>query len=187
MLKYLKNNGFPVDLEFKTEPYEDEETSFHGWKSKIFVDGIYYKDFIHSEYRGNSSWANGFFAAYEWEATGKYKWRGKDRPFKTKDGELNIEVGDWIVDVKDKVRKVKYDDDPDMPWKAIKRHATEAEVENKDKINNLVDKLKKAKELNKSAWETYGSELCAGDMIGEEQCIEEQIEELRRNVSETKI
>jgi len=186
MLRYLKNNGFPVDLEFKTEPYEDKEENFHGFKSEVFVDGNHFTDIIHSNYRDRVHYANGFLGSYEWETTGKYKWRGKKKPLR-ENGDLDVEVGDWIVDVKDKVRKVKYDDDPEMPWKAIKRHATEAEVENVEKINILVDKLSKAKELNKSAWDTYGSELCAGEMIGEERKIEEEIEILRRNVPKTQV
>lgn len=186
MLRYLKENGFPTDLEFKTDSYEDPKEDFHGWKSQIFVDGKYYRDFIHSEYRDRVKWANGFFAAYEWEATAQYKWRGKEITHR-ENGDLDVEKGDWIVDVNGKVRKVEWDDDPDMPWDAIKRHATEAEVENQDKINDLVDKLEKTKESNRSSWDTYGSELCAGGMIGEENYIEEQIEELRRNVSKTEV
>jgi hypothetical protein len=186
MLRYLKNNGFPVDLEFQTDPYHSDDDDFHGWKSKIFVNGNYYKDLIHTEYRGRVSWATGFFDAYEWEATGKYKWRGKENTHR-ENGDLNVEVGDWIIDIDGYVRRVDMDSDPDMPYEIIKRHASEKEVENNDKINDLVAKLEKTKESNRSAWDTYGSELCAGGMIGEENYIEEQIEELRRNVSNTEI
>lgn len=129
MLRYLKINGFTVDLEFKTEPYEDKEENFHGFKSEVFVDGNHFTDIIHSNYRDRVHYANGFLAAYEWESTGKYKWRGKKEPLR-EDGKLDIEVGDWIVDTNNKIRKVKHDDDPEMPYETIQRHATEDEVEN---------------------------------------------------------
>jgi len=186
MLRYLKENGYPVDLEFKTEPYEDKEEDFHGYKSIVSIDGICFDSIIHSDYRSRVFYANGFFASCNWESTGKYKWRGKEITHR-ENGDLDVEKGDWIVDVNGKVRKVEWDDDPEMPWDAIKRHATEVEVENQDKINDLVDKLEKTRESNRSAWDTYGSELCAGGMIGEENYIEEQIEGLRRNVSNTEI
>lgn len=185
MLKYLKNNGFPVDLDFETLPHEDPENDFHGWKSKIFVDGKYYKDFIHSEYRDRDKWANGFFAAYEWEATAKYKWRCKEDPLR-ESGDLDVQVGDWIVDKEGYVRRVDKDSDPDMPYESIQRHATEKEVENNKLINNLLDELSDLIESNKFSWDIYGSELCAGDMIGKEKALECKINELR-NVSKAQI
>ncbi len=51
MLKYLKENGYPLDLTFKTEPHEDEAEDFHGYSSDIFVDGVHYDTLIHSDYR----------------------------------------------------------------------------------------------------------------------------------------
>ena len=71
------------------------------------------------------------------------------------------------------------DSQPDLPYEDIVRHASEGEVEHRDKIHELQKTLEKLKDDNQSAWETYGSELCAGDMIGQEKSIEEQIEELR--------
>ena len=183
MLKFLKNNGYPVDLFFETEEHHDEENDFHGWKSKIFVDGAHYRDFIHPEYRDRVKWANGFFAAYEWEATGKYKWRGKEKTHR-ENGDLDIEVGDWIVDKDGYVRRVDMDSDPDMPYEDIKHHASETQVENKDKINDLLNYLSDMKEDHEFAWNTYGSELCAGEMSAKERGVEKQIEELR-NVSQT--
>jgi hypothetical protein len=178
MLRYLKNNGFPVDLEFQTDPYHSDDDDFHGFKSEIFVDGNHFTDLIHSNYRDRVHYANGFLAAYEWEGKGKYKWRGKEIPYR-KDGNLDIEVGDWIVDIPGKVRKVQNDNDPDMPYKSIIRFASEIEVENSDKINELIDLLNEIKRYNESAWDTYGSELCAGEMIGEERTIKKKIDELR--------
>ena len=185
MLRFLKENGYPVDLEFKTKPYEDKKEDFHGYQSDIFVDGHHFDTLIHADYRSRVHYANGFFASYNWESEGKYKWRGKENSHR-ENGDLNVEVGDWIVDILGKVKKVQYDDDPEMPWKAIKRHASEAEVENHKQINELVDLLNKKRGENKSLWESYGSELCAGEMIGEENHIEEQIEGLR-HVSKTKV
>jgi hypothetical protein len=186
MLRYLRNNGYPVDLEFKTEPYEDKEENFHGFKSEVFVDGVHFTDIIHSKFRSRVQYANGFLGAYEWEATGKYKWRGKKDPY-NEQGELEVEVGDWIIDKEGYVRKVKMDSDLDMPYEDIKRHATKEEVENKKEINDLLDELSDLRESNKFSWDTYGSELCAGDMIGQEKSIENKIEKLRINVSKTKV
>ena len=45
-------------------------------------------------------------------------------------------------------------------------------------IKELEKELEELKESNKSAWDTYGSELCAGDMIGREKALEKEI--LRR-------
>lgn len=45
-------------------------------------------------------------------------------------------------------------------------------------LEELKQELKELKESNKSAWDTYGSELCAGGMIAEEKKLEEKIKEL---------
>ncbi len=180
MLRFLKENGFPVDLEFDTSPYHDDKEEFHGWKSKVYVNGDLYTEFCHSDYRDRVHWANGFLAAYEWEKNGKYKWRGKKDPFR-EDGKLDIEVGDWIVDMAGKVRRVDKDSQEDLPYEDIVRHAREVEVENADLINKLLDTLQKTRESNRSAWDTYGSELCAGAMIKEEETIEKKIEKLRND------
>lgn len=186
MLQYLKNNGFPVDLFFETNPYHREEDDYHGWLSKIFIDGFHYKNFIHTDYRDRVKWADGFFAAYEWEATGKYKWRGREESLLDEKGISNLSVGDWIVDKDGYVRTIPRDDDEALPFEAIKRFATEKEFENKEEINNILDELSDLKESNRSSWDTYGSELCAGDMIGQEKHLENKINELR-NVSKTKV
>lgn len=183
MLKFLKENGYPVNLEFDTKPYEDMEENFHGYQSDIFIDGHHFDILIHSDFWARVHYADGFFASYRWESDGKYKWRGKKEPL-IENGDLNIEVEDWIMDKDGYFRKVKRDSDPDMPYKNIDRHATEKEVKNKKDIKNLLDKLKNLKESNKSSWNTYGSELCAGDMIRKENDIENQIKKLR-NVSKT--
>lgn len=46
-------------------------------------------------------------------------------------------------------------------------------------IEELEKELEKLKESNKSAWDTYGSELCAGDMIGQEKALEKEIQRRR--------
>lgn len=180
MLRYLKENGFPVQLEFDTFPFEDEGNEFHGWKSKVYIEGNLFTEFCHNDARSRVHWANGFFAAYEWEKSGKYKWRGKKDPLRP-DGKLYIEVGDWIVDKNGRVRRVDRDSQEDLPYENIVRHAREIEVENADTINKLLDTLKKTRESNRSCWDTYGSELCAGDMFREEEIIEKRIEKLRND------
>lgn len=46
-------------------------------------------------------------------------------------------------------------------------------------IEELEKELEIIKESNKSAWDTYGSELCAGDMIGRENALEREIQRRR--------
>ncbi len=46
-------------------------------------------------------------------------------------------------------------------------------------LSELEKDLEDLKRMNKSAWETYGSELCAGDMIRQENKLEEQIKTLK--------
>lgn len=180
MLRFLKENGYPVDLEFKTGPYEEEEEDFHGYKTDIFVDGILYDHLIHSDFRARVHYANGFFAAYRWESTGQYKWRGKEKA-RRKDGILDVQVGDWIVTTDHKIKRVDMDSQPDLPYKKIKRFASEAEAEHHEKVNELIDTLEKMRENHSSDWDTYGSELCAGDMIGKERAIQEQIDKLSKD------
>lgn len=42
-------------------------------------------------------------------------------------------------------------------------------------IEELEKELEELKESNKASWDTYGSELCAGDMIGRERALEKEI------------
>jgi hypothetical protein len=42
-------------------------------------------------------------------------------------------------------------------------------------IEELEQELEELRESNKASWDTYGSELCAGDMIGKEQALEKEI------------
>lgn len=52
-------------------------------------------------------------------------------------------------------------------------------MKNEKTIEQLEDELKKLKESNRSMWDTYGSELCAGDMIREEEELEKKILKLK--------
>jgi len=50
----------------------------------------------------------------------------------------------------------------------------------KDKtIEELEKELEELKASNKASWDMYGSELCAGDMIGKETAIQKEIEKLK--------
>ncbi len=46
---------------------------------------------------------------------------------------------------------------------------------NKKTIEQLEKELVDLKAYHKSAWDTYGSELCAGDMIRQEEELEKEI------------
>ena len=46
-------------------------------------------------------------------------------------------------------------------------------------IKILEKSLEKMRESNRSSWDTYGSELCAGEMIREERELEEKISKLK--------
>ncbi len=49
-------------------------------------------------------------------------------------------------------------------------------------IEKLEKELEELKESNRSAWETYGSELCAGGMIQEEKNLQEKIDLLKHEL-----
>jgi len=46
-------------------------------------------------------------------------------------------------------------------------------------IEELEKELSNLKDHHKSAWDTYGSELCAGDMIAQEEKLEKEIKKLK--------
>lgn len=46
-------------------------------------------------------------------------------------------------------------------------------------LKELEKELEDLRESNRGAWEMYGSELCAGDMIGQEKYLEDQIKKLK--------
>jgi len=49
-----------------------------------------------------------------------------------------------------------------------------------EKLEQSLDDLRKS---NRSAWNTYGSELCAGGMIAEEKVLEDEIANLKKELS----
>lgn len=52
-------------------------------------------------------------------------------------------------------------------------------MKNKKTIEELEKELKELKESHRSMWDTYGSELCAGDMIQQEEKLEKEILKLK--------
>ena len=53
----------------------------------------------------------------------------------------------------------------------------------KKTIEQLEKELADLKEYHKSAWNTYGSEICAGDMIRQEEELEKEIDERKQKTS----
>ena len=52
-------------------------------------------------------------------------------------------------------------------------------MKNKKTIEQLEKELEDLKTSHRSQWDTYGSELCAGDMIRQEEELEKQIRKLK--------
>lgn len=53
-------------------------------------------------------------------------------------------------------------------------------VDNKEKtIEELENELSELKKLQESLWNTYGSELCAGEMLRKEKELEDKILKLK--------
>ena len=51
-------------------------------------------------------------------------------------------------------------------------------------IKKLEKELQDLKASNRSMWDSYGSELCAGAMINEEEKLEKEIERLKAKQNE---
>ena len=65
MIKFLKENGFPMTVVVETQnDYEDKENEFKGYYS-IMKDesGKVLGEFCHSDLRARVHWVNGFFTA----------------------------------------------------------------------------------------------------------------------------
>lgn len=107
------------------------------------------------------------------------KWKGPETRLIDKKGISNLECWDWVVTKDNKIMQIDSDDQYDLPYSRIDRFATKGEANNAEEINKLVEELIKVEKSNTSSWEMYGSELCAGSMIGEENAIENKIKELR--------
>jgi hypothetical protein len=183
-----------MTISIETLPYEElmeDNEIWKGWESTVIDENqTIITIFFHSNYRDRVMWVNGFFSALELNTPdldedwlNKSLWKGPETPLIGNDGRSNIEVWDWIVSKDDeKVLRVSHDDDADIPFDRIKRFATRAEAKNAKEINELVQELKRVEASNKASWDMYGSELCAGAMIGEEKAIEEKIEKLRNEL-----
>lgn len=52
---------------------------------------------------------------------------------------------------------------------------------NQEKIDKLKKELSELREDNLDMWNTYGSELCAGNMFANEKKLEDQIKKLEEN------
>jgi hypothetical protein len=194
-LIYKKEHGFPIDLRIETEPYEEvmeDNEIWRGFKSIVIdEEENIITSFVHSIYRDRIRWVSGFMEGIKYkEKTTLEKnidelfntpepWKGPEIPLLNDDETSNMEVGDWIVTKEGKVQKIMMDSQEDLPFEIIERFATSAEAKNAKEINELVQDLKREKVYNKSAWDTYGSELCAGDMINKERALENKIAKLR--------
>ena len=113
----------------------------------------------------------------EWNK--KVLWKGPETPLIGENEISNLSVWDWIVTKDDKVLRISHDDDANIPFERIERFATRGEAKNANKINELVQELKREKASNRAAWDMYGSELAVGDMVEAEKDIEKEIKKLR--------
>jgi hypothetical protein len=129
MVRFLKENGFPVTIIIETEDFKDKVEGFEGYHSIIKdEEGKVITQFAHKDLRARIHWANGYFTALKSD----------------------------IMKASDAIKFIKA-----------------------EKILKGIDKkkaiLKEMKEHNKSAWDIYGSELCAGSMLKEEENIQNEI------------
>jgi hypothetical protein len=60
------------------------------------------------------------------------------------------------------------------------------QMKNKKTIEQFEKELEDLKASHRSQWDTYGSELCAGDMIRQEEKIEKEIAKLKE-IQETEL
>ena len=49
-------------------------------------------------------------------------------------------------------------------------------------LEQLEKELADLKETHRSLWDSYGSELCAGDMISQEERLEKKIAQLKKEI-----
>ncbi len=49
------------------------------------------------------------------------------------------------------------------------------------KLKALEKELEELKRNNRTAWDMYGSELCAGDMLRKEEILEEKINKMKKD------
>jgi hypothetical protein len=132
MIRFLKENGFPVTIIIETEDFKDKfegAEGFEGYHSVIKdEEGKVITQFAHKDLRARVHWANGYFTAFKSDLM-----RASDA--------LKIMEAEKILKRIDQ------------------KKATLAEM----------------KEHNKAAWDIYGSELCAGGMLSEEEKLQNEI------------
>lgn len=66
MLKYLKENGFPMTIWIKTEKSEDKKENWKGYESTVTDEhGEVIDTFYHSKISYRTLWVRGFFKRFE--------------------------------------------------------------------------------------------------------------------------
>jgi hypothetical protein len=66
MIKFLKENGFPMTLILDTVEYNDKENEFNGFLTIINDDQENeIIKFTHTDLRARIHWVEGFFTAYK--------------------------------------------------------------------------------------------------------------------------
>lgn len=145
MLGFKKENGFPMTIKIETSDYEEVMEDNEVWKGYESIvtdeDGNEIDRFTHKDLFSRFMWVNGFFSGIKhlepWRIDSfndpDHKWKGPETPIEDENGS-NLEVGDWIVTKGGDIRKIKSDDQEDLPFKIIERFATRLEAKNADKI-----------------------------------------------------
>ena len=129
MIRFLKENGFPVTIIIETEDFKDKFEGFEGYHSIIKdEEGKVITQFAHKDLRARVDWANGYFTAFKSD----------------------------IMKASDAIKFIEAE-------KILKG------------IDKKKETLEKMKEHHKSAWDIYGSELCAGGMLAEEEKLQVEI------------
>lgn len=129
MIRFLKENGFPVTIIIETEDFKDKFEGFEGYHSIIKdEEGKVITQFAHKDLRARVHWANGYFTAFKSD----------------------------IMKASDAIKFIEAE-------KILKG------------IDKKKETLEKMKEHHKSAWDIYGSELCAGGMLAEEEKLQVEI------------
>jgi len=66
MLKYLKENGFPITIQIETKKSELKKENWKGYES-IVTDrlGVIIAKFYHTEIYHRTLWVNGFYNGFE--------------------------------------------------------------------------------------------------------------------------
>jgi len=139
MIRFLKENGFPVTIIIETEDFKDKVEGFEGYHSVIKdEEGKVISQFAHKDLRARVHWANGYFTALKSD----------------------------IMKASDAIKFIEAE-------KILKG------------VDNKKLTLAEMKEHHKSAWDIYGSELCAGGMLAEEEKLQVEINQDMEKFLET--